>query len=242
MNPLQSKMVLSAGVVLIVAGLGAAYFLTRDETAPTASQAPESLVSGTADPAQAPQEGGGEPQVAEAPEGNPLITPRVMGDPDAPVTLIEYSSLTCPHCAAWHRETLPRLKEAYIETGQVKLVTRDFPLNEGAALGTLFARCAAEDRYFPLIDLLFQQQSVWARSQNMIGELARLAGFAGMSQEEINQCLQNEELYAAILEQREVWSQTHDISSTPTFVVNGELIVGNQPYETFERAIEAALN
>jgi protein-disulfide isomerase len=240
MSLFQNKIVVSAFAVAIVAGIGAAYFLTAGEPETAAAPPTTEAVASAAAADQAAASGGEE--AAPAPEGSPLITPRVMGDPDAPVTLIEYSSLTCPHCAAWHRDTLPRLKETYIDTGKVKLVARDYPLNEGAALGTLFARCAAEERYFPLVDLLFEQQSSWARSQNMIQELARLASFAGMSQEDINQCLQNEELYAAILEQREVWSQTHDIGSTPTFVVNGEMIVGNQPYERFEAAIEAALN
>jgi len=171
-----------------------------------------------------------------------MIEPRILGDADAPVTIIEYSSMTCPHCASFHRETLPELKKTYIETGKVKLEFRDYPLNEAAALGSLLARCAPEDRYFALVDLIFAQQQVWGSSQNILGELAKLGSFAGMSQDSINACFENEALYGAIVQQRSVWSDTHNVGSTPTFFVNGTSIVGAQPFTAFEEAIEAALN
>jgi protein-disulfide isomerase len=185
-----------------------------------------------------------EAQAAESPsaQNQALITPRILGNPDAPVTIIEYASLTCPHCAAFHQETLPELKKTYIDTGKVKLEFRDYPLNEGAALGSLLARCAPEDRYFPLVNLLFAQQPAWGGSQNMLADLAKLGGFAGMSSESIEACFNNQDLYAAIVKQRSYWSELDDIGSTPTFIIDGTKIVGSQPFEKFQEVIEAALN
>jgi protein-disulfide isomerase len=185
-----------------------------------------------------------EAQAAESPtaKSQELITPRVLGDPDAPVTIVEYASLTCPHCAAFHHETFPELKKTYIDTGKVKLEFRDYPLNEGAALASLLARCAPEDRYFPLLNLLFAQQPAWGASQNMLADLAKLGSFAGMSSDSIEQCFNNQELYSAIVKQRTYWSELDDIGSTPTFIVNGTKIVGAQPFEKFQELIEADLN
>jgi protein-disulfide isomerase len=171
-----------------------------------------------------------------------LIGTRILGVPDAPIHLIEYSSMTCPHCAAFHVETLPLIKTNYIDTGKVKLEMRDYPLNEAAALGSLLSRCAPEDRYFPLVDLLFAQQNAWARSNNMIGELARLGAFAGMSQEQLEACFQNNDLYAAIVRQRDVWNEEHEVRSTPTFYINDAPLVGNQPYEQFVERFESILS
>ncbi|MDF1748378.1 MAG: DsbA family protein [Alphaproteobacteria bacterium] len=185
-----------------------------------------------------------EAQAAESPkaENQELITPRILGNPDAPVTIIEYASLTCPHCAEFHRETFPELKTTYIDTGKVKLEYRDYPLNEGAALGALLARCAPEDRYFPLISLLFAQQPAWGASQNMLADLAKLGSFAGMTSDSIEACFNNQELYAAIVKQRSYWSDLDDVGSTPTFIVNGTKIVGAQPFEKFKELIDADLN
>lgn len=229
MSLFQHKAALPVVVVAVVAAIGGLiYYVNRSSDAPIASQVDSNLASADAS--------------AASPDTNPLITPRVLGDPDAPVTIIEYSSLTCPHCAAFHRETLPQLKETYIDTGKAKLELRDFPLDDGATLGALLARCAPEDRYFALVDLLFLQQRSWARSENLVGELARLGGFAGMSEESIQACFENEELFRAIREQRQVWSNLHEISSTPTFIVNGSKVSGAQPFSEFQKIIDSELN
>lgn len=230
MSLLQNKATLPIVVVIVAAGIGALLFFQNSGSGPNASEV------GTHQTAD------GNTQTASAPEGNPLITPRILGNPDAPVTMIEYSSMTCPHCASFHRDALPLIKKNYIDTGKLKLEMRDFPLNDGAVLGSLLARCAPEDRYFALVDLLFAQQQAWARSEGMIGELARIGGFAGMSQDDLQACFENEELFQAIREQREVWASTHEITSTPTFYINGVQVRGSQSYEEFERVIEEALN
>lgn len=180
-------------------------------------------------------------ETAGTAEGSALITPRVLGDPNAPVTIIEYTSLTCPHCAAFHGKTLPRLERRYIDTGKAKLVVRDFPLDERAAVAALLARCAPEDRYFPLVNMLFAQQRRWVGSDDVLGALARLGGFAGMSSEAIDQCFENQELYAAIVDQSEVWQEEHDIHSTPTFIINGQPVIGDKPFEEFRTVIDSKL-
>lgn len=175
-------------------------------------------------------------------EGSALITPRILGDPDAPVLMIEYASKTCGHCAAFHRDALPQIKSTYIDTGKVKLEYRDFPLNEAAALGSLLARCAPEDRFFALVDMLYAQQRQWANAQQqLITELARLGGFAGMSKPDLEACFQNNALYSAISNQRLIWSEEHNIRATPTVFVNDTRLEGARPFEEYAEAIEAEL-
>ncbi|NMM43224.1 DsbA family protein [Rhodospirillaceae bacterium KN72] len=205
---------------------------------PAGDQTAESPASGEiATPAPAPT-----PAPVTTSEEEVLLAPHVLGDPNAPVTIIEYASLTCPHCAAFHRETFPQIKEKYIDTGKVKLESRDFPLDERAALATLLAYCVPDDRYFPLIDLLFEQQHSWAVAPNLIEQLKKMAGFAGLSSEDADACFNNQALYDKVLGQRKIYSDSGAVSSTPTFYVNGSKIVGAQPFATFEEAIEAALN
>lgn len=179
---------------------------------------------------------------ASGPTIEEAMSKRVLGDPDAPVEIIEYASMTCPHCATFHLETLPQIKERYIDTGKAKLVMRDFPLDNRAAAGTLLARCAPPARYFPLIDVMFKQQQVWAGANDVLGELARIGKFAGMSQSDVEACFQNEELFQAIVQKRQEYMAEHDVSSTPTFYINGEKISGAQPFSTFEEVIEKHLN
>ena len=119
---------------------------------------------------------------------------QILGDPDAPVTLIEYASLTCPHCAQFHTEVLPDLKERYIATGKVRLIYRDFPLDERALMAAALAHCAGPDRYFGFLDVLFETQSSWARAEDYLGALKKLGKLGGMSDEQMDQCLADDEL------------------------------------------------
>lgn len=240
MAPKQTKILILAAVVLVGGVIGVMGYRStmQQEPAPVASQTEPATSSSTvATEAEAATATATEPMETSA-----LITPRVLGNLDAPVTIVEYSSLTCPHCAAFHRETLPQLKKEYIDTGKVKLEIRDFPLDNGAALAALMARCAPEERYFALMDLLFAQQSKWAREQGMLQELAKLGGFAGMSNEQLETCFANEELYKAIVDQRKIWTTVDEIRSTPTFYVNGKQVVGAQPFDAFKELIDAELN
>jgi protein-disulfide isomerase len=124
----------------------------------------------------------GTARAAEVSEG-------VIGDPNAPVTMIEYSSLTCPHCAAFHKETLPGLKERYIDTGKVRLVLRDFPLDETALKAAVIAHCAGPERYPTFVDVFFNQQESWARAGDPVAALKQLAKLGGLAETEIDACL-----------------------------------------------------
>src|SRR5689334_23792973 len=126
---------------------------------------------------------GGVAQAAETPS----VTPQdhVLGKADAPVTIIEYASLTCPHCAAFDRETLPKLKEKWIDTGKAKLVYRNFPFDKPALQAAMIAACAPSDRYFNFIDVLFQQQQQWATAQDPVAALTRIAKLGGLSDAQV---------------------------------------------------------
>lgn len=183
----------------------------------------------------------GAPALAQETSVEEMLADRVLGDPDAPVTMIEYSSLTCPHCAAFHREKLPTIKEEYIDTGKVKFIIRDYPLDQRAAVASMLTRCAPEPVYHKLMDVLFERQAQWAQSQDVLGALAQIGRFAQMSEASITACFQNQELYTGIVNAREDHDKEVDIRSTPTFTVNGEKLVGNDTIERFKEVIESNL-
>jgi protein-disulfide isomerase len=167
---------------------------------------------------------------------------QTMGDPDAPVTIIEYASLTCPHCAQFHNEVLPDLKERYIETGRVQLIYRDFPLDERALMAAALAHCAGPDRYFGFLDVLFETQSGWARADDGVGALKKLGKLGGMSDEQMDQCLADEQLANGILQTRLDGQNEHQVSSTPTLVINGEVYPGSRSIDALSEVIEPLLD
>jgi protein-disulfide isomerase len=171
----------------------------------------------------------------------PAISERVLGDPEAPVTIIEYSSLTCPHCAAFHTDTLPAIKERYVETGQAKIVYRDFPLDQHALNAAVIAHCAGEDRYFAFLEVLFAEQARWARAADPREALIQLAGLGGLAREDAEACLADDAMLDAVLQTRLDGQEEYAISSTPTFVINGEMVSGNRSVDEFATVIEAAL-
>lgn len=169
------------------------------------------------------------------------IQERVLGDPNAPVTIIEFSSLTCPHCAGFHEEKLPAIKEKYIDTGKVKLVYRDFPWDQAAAAAAVLARCAPADRYFKFLDALFLNQAKWA-TDNPIAGLTRLGKMGGVSEEKFRACLNEGKIMDDIVNSRMTGAKEFEINSTPTFIVNGEdKIEGNVDLEEFEEVINKHL-
>lgn len=169
------------------------------------------------------------------------LSPRIEGSPDAKLTMIEFSSLTCPHCAHFHAEILPKIREAYIDTGKLRLEMRDFPLDQYALRAAAMARCAPENRYFPLLDMLFKQQASWTRSTDPIASIKQIGRLAGITGEQADACMSDEALLDGILKIRLGGQQDHDVSSTPTFVIGKEKIVGAQPFETFQKAIDPQL-
>jgi protein-disulfide isomerase len=167
---------------------------------------------------------------------------QILGDPDAPVTIIEYASLTCPHCAQFHNEVLPELKERYITPGKVRLIYRDFPLDQVALAAAALAHCAGSDRYFSMLDVLFETQSNWARADNPITALKRLGKLGGLTEEEMQACLNDQQLTDGILQTRLEGQNQYDIGSTPTFVIDGKTYSGSRDIEGFSELLEPLLD
>lgn len=173
----------------------------------------------------------------------PTLQPgdHILGNKNAPITIFEYASLTCPHCAAFATKTLPKLQKDWIDTGKAKLVYRDFPLDQPAVLAATVARCFPDDRYFPFIETLFQNQDEWADRDEAATKaaLARIARLGGMSQEQFNACVANQKISDAVLNSRLVAAKQYGIDSTPTFFINGTKVVGDLPYSEFVKHLDA---
>jgi protein-disulfide isomerase len=184
----------------------------------------------------------GPPAAAQAPSVEDAMADRVMGRPDAPVTIIEYSSLTCSHCKSFHKDTLPLIKKTYIDTGKARFIYRDYPLGGLAQAAALMARCAPSKRYFGFIDLLFRNQESWSKSNNPRAELARIALFGGMGEKDFDACLNNQPLMDAIRLRAKADGKTHGIDSTPTFIIEGKKITGAYPFDHFKKIIDDALS
>ena len=165
---------------------------------------------------------------------------RILGDPNAPVTIIEYASLTCPHCAGFHNDSLGELKARYIDTGKAKLIFRDFPLDGLALRASMMARCAEDDRYFGFIEVLFRSQSNWAQPDLARGtqSLQQIGRLGGMSAEDFEACMASEELIDGILAMRQEAAETFDVGSTPSFVINGKTYAGAMPVEEFAAILD----
>lgn len=164
-----------------------------------------------------------------------------IGRSDAPVTIIEYASLTCSHCAAFHTDTLPHIKKNYIDTGKVRLVYNDFPLGSLAMAAAMVARCSGEKNFFPMIDALFTSQKTWATSSAPLEALGGIARLSGMSEDDVADCLDDKDLFDAIKNRAEQAGADLGISSTPTFFIEGTKVPGNLPYEDFQEILDKAL-
>src|ERR1700746_1607851 len=192
-----------------------------------------SMVSGNPAEAAAPRV-----QLADAQAGLSITKDdRILGNADAPITIIEYASLTCPHCAHFTNEVLPELKKKWIDTGKAKLVLRDYPLDEPALRGAMIARCAPPDRYYAYVDTFFGAQEKWATARDYRDALARLVKLGGMSREEFDNCLKNTALENKIVEGRLIASKELDVNSTPTFFINGTKFTGAPTVEEFDKAL-----
>jgi protein-disulfide isomerase len=167
---------------------------------------------------------------------------QVLGKPDAPITVIEYASTTCPHCAHFHKDTLPKFKAEWVDTGKAKLIYRDFPTGpRGLSVGaSMIAHCAGPDRYFGLLGLIMDQQEKWMGSQNPLVELKKLAKLAGMDEAKVDDCLKRQDLASAITQRAQDANEKLGVDSTPSLIINGKLIPGAIPYEEMDKALKAA--
>jgi protein-disulfide isomerase len=159
-----------------------------------------------------------------------------LGNDDAPITIVEYASMTCPHCAHFSEAIFPELKKKYIDTGKVRFIMREFPLDQLAAAGFMLARCAGKDRYYPMIETLFATQREWV-VQRPLQPLMKIAKQAGMSEQAFNDCLKDEKILNGINEVRDRGSKVFKVDSTPTFFINGNRLSGAQDLSEFEKAM-----
>ncbi len=164
-----------------------------------------------------------------------------LGEDDAPVTIVEYASATCPHCANFHKGTFKELEEKYIKTGKVRFVFREFPFDNPSLAAFMLARCAPKEKYFPMIDVLFQQQRKWAsQGADVRGELFNIARLAGFTQKTFDECLKNEEIAKGVIAVRDLGTEL-GVSSTPTFFVNGVMMKGNNGMAQFDAMMKPFL-
>ena len=164
-----------------------------------------------------------------------------IGDDEAPVTIIEYSSMTCSHCADFHTNTYPTLKKNHIEKGEVRFIFREFPLDKLSMATSMLARCVDSSISLAFIDILFQNRNKWY-SDNALAELKNLSKQAGLSSEDFDQCLNDQELLDQLILQKENAIKEFQINSTPSFIINGNVISGNKPYSYFKSEIEKILD
>jgi protein-disulfide isomerase len=164
----------------------------------------------------------------------------VLGKADAPVTIIEYASMTCSHCANFHNTTYPALKSKYIDTGKVRFIFREFPLDEVAVAASMLARCAGGEKGFALISVLFASQDKWA-VRNAAPILQQISKQAGFTEKTFNDCLKDQTLEKNILAMRERGAKEYKVESTPTLFVNGKMQRGDVTIEALEKVIEPLL-
>jgi protein-disulfide isomerase len=159
---------------------------------------------------------------------------RILGAADAPITMLEYSSLTCPHCATFHRESLPQIREKWVAEGKLRLVYRHFPTDGLALRAATLSNCIQGERFFPFLDLLFKNQDKWKRAPEPLKILGQYARLAGLSQERVDSCMADQEGMNSVLEQAQEGRTVYGVESTPTFVINGEKAVGALAFAAFE--------
>ena len=161
----------------------------------------------------------------------------VMGDDKAPVTIIEYASMTCPHCAHFALNTFPDIKSKYIDTGKVRFIFREFPFDPVAAGAFMLARCAGKDKFFPLVDLLFRTQQTWAVEKPLEPLLATVKQ-AGFTEESFKACLANQKVLDGVEWVRNRAADKFKVDSTPTFFINGQVYKGAMSFEDMQKIID----
>lgn len=165
----------------------------------------------------------------------------IEGNPKAKVTIVEFASLTCPHCARFAQTVLPSVKKNYVDTGKVRFVFKDYPLDQLAMTGAMLARCAPADRGMKLIDLMFKNQLEWARAEQPIAPLKAYAQLAGLSSAQVDACLQNAALLQAIKDEQNKATTLYQVEATPTFYVGEEKVSGEMTYDKFAAIIDKQL-
>ncbi len=201
---------------------------TSSSVAANAPSAPSTDSAGASSSSSAPAQ-----TAATTAPVQPVITPEdhVLGSADAPVTIVEYASMTCPHCAAFHAESMPKLKSEFIDKNQVRLVFRPFPLDRLALRASLMAECAPGDTYFVLLDKLFATQKEWIQAANPLDALRALGKEAGIEESKIDGCMTDEKAIDRIAANYKDAVDLHGVNSTPSFIINGTKYAGALPFD-----------
>jgi protein-disulfide isomerase len=166
---------------------------------------------------------------------------KVLGNPDAPVEVVEYASMTCPHCAAFHETTFQDLKKEYIDTGKVKFVLREFPFDPLAAAVFMLARCS-DDKYYDVVDLFFDNQRQWAVREGALKEIRALAEQAGFTDESFQQCLTDQQLLDGINAVKDRGASEFGVNATPTIFIDGKELEGSRDIQAFRDIIDPKLD
>jgi protein-disulfide isomerase len=164
----------------------------------------------------------------------------MIGSDKALVTVIEYASMTCPHCAHFSATTFPELQKRYIDTGKVRFTLRAFPLDALAAAGFMVARCAGNDKYMPAVETLFAKQADWVVKEPL-PPLKEIAKQFGLTEDAVNQCLSNQKVLDSIQAVRDHAVEKLGVNSTPTFFINGKKMVGDLSIDQMSKEIDPYL-
>ena len=172
-----------------------------------------------------------------------VIEEMVLGNPDAPLTVIEYASFTCPHCASFHQNTYYDLKKNYIDTGKIKFVFREIYFDKYGIWASMITRCAGPEKFFGLTDMLLASQRTWARAGDdlaIVNELSKIARLAGMDEDQIQGCLRDGVKIKALVEWYKENATADNVRSTPSFIIDGQLY-SNMSYEEFSKLLDEKL-
>jgi len=217
---LSRRQLFTTAAIVVLTGAGSAGAILSDLVEPAKADTPE--------PDQAELTKAG-------PEGD-----IVLGSDKAPVTIIEYASMTCPHCAHFSTDTFPELQKRYIDTGKVRYIFREFPLDPLSAAGFMLARCAGKDKFMPVVETLFAKQLDWM-VQKPIEPLRAIAKQFGFTEQSFDQCLANQHVLDGIQEVRDRAAEKLGVNSTPTFFVNGQKLTGDQSIDALAKVIDPYL-
>lgn len=215
---------------------------TTAATAPAATETAQAAPTAQSTPAAKVElpPSDGEVDMAKVLEPGPLPE-MAIGDANAPVTIVEYLSMTCPHCATFHNETFEPIKQKYVDTGKVRFILREFPFDPRAAAAFMLARCAPPEQYFPMVAMLFKQQEQWAAAENGREALLQMSKLAGFTQESFEACLTNQKLLDDVNTVRERGAKEFGIAATPTFLINGQRYSGGMSVDTMSALIDSKL-
>lgn len=211
-------------------------FATITFTPAFAEEAKPAAPAATAAPAEKPAPTPEEQAKVLAPQP----TDHILGNPDAPLLVVEYASLSCTHCAHFHGETFPQLKEKYIDTNKIAFIFRHFPLNEPALRGAILAECSG-DKFYTFLKVMFQSQDKWAFSQDFLKSLHTLANVGGLGSEKFDQCLADKKLESSIVLGLQSAADTLQVHSTPTLFIGSDRIDGFRNFEELTKLIDAKL-